>query len=53
MKASVGRSIDPVTIGAALIGIAAVLWLAPLMGDQLIFFGDREQTRQAAASRRR
>jgi hypothetical protein len=51
MKAFGGRSTDPVTLGAAIIGIAAVLLLAPLMGDQLVFFGDQEQTRQAAASR--
>jgi hypothetical protein len=51
MEASRGRSADLVTLGAAVTGIAAVLWLAPLMGDQLVFFGDQEQTRQAAASR--
>ena len=46
-----GRSIDPVTLGAAILGIVAVVWLAPLMNDQLVFFGDQEQNRQAAASR--
>ena len=51
MKAFRGRAVDPVTLGAAGIGVVAVLWLAPLMGDQLVFFGDQEQTRQAAASR--
>ena len=51
MKASGGRPIDPLTLGAAVIGIIAIVWLAPLMGDQLVFFGDREQTRQAETSR--
>ena len=51
MKAFGGRPIDPVTLGAAVIGIAAVLWLGPLMANQLVFFGDQDQTRQAAASR--
>jgi hypothetical protein len=51
MLTSRGRTADAVTLGSAVIGIAAVLWLAPLMGDQLVFFGDREQTRQAEASR--
>jgi hypothetical protein len=51
MEAIRGRPVDPVTLGAAVTGIVAVLWLAPLMGDQLVFFADQEQTRQAAASR--
>jgi len=51
MKAVGGRSIDPVTLGAALVGIVAVVWLAPLKSDQLVLFADQEQTRQAAASR--
>ena len=51
MEAFRGRVADPVTLGAAVIGIASVIWLAPLMGDQLVFFGDQEQTRQAADSR--
>ena len=51
MKAFGRRPIDPLTLGAAVIGIVAVVWLAPLMGDQLVFFGDREQTGQAEASR--
>ena len=42
---------DPLAIVASAIGIAGLTWLAPLMFDQLVFFGDREQTRQAAASR--
>ncbi len=32
-------------------GIAGVGWLAPLMFDQLVLFGDQEQTAAAAASR--
>ena len=51
MDAFRGRTLDPVTVGASVIGIVAVVWLAPLMSDQLVFFGDREQTRQAEASR--
>src|SRR5688500_18662345 len=51
MEAFRGRTLDPLIIGAAIIGIVGVVWLAPLMSDQLVFFGDREQTRQAAASR--
>ncbi len=51
MEAFRGRTLDPVIIGAAVIGIVGVVWLAPLMSDQLVFFGDREQTRQAEASR--
>jgi hypothetical protein len=45
------RTPDPLIIGAAIIGIVGVVWLAPLMSDQLVFFGDQEQDRQAAASR--
>ena len=51
MEAFRGRALDPLIIGAAIIGIVGVVWLAPLMSDQLVFFGDQEQTRQAAASR--
>jgi hypothetical protein len=51
MDAFRGRALDPLIIGAAAIGIVAVVWLAPLMSDQLVLFGDQEQTRQAAASR--
>lgn len=51
MDASRGRTLDPLIIGAAAIGIVAVVWLAPLMSDQLVLFGDDDQTRQAAASR--
>ena len=51
MEAFRGRTLDPLIIGAAIIGIVAVVWLAPLMSDQLVFFGDREQARQAEASR--
>ena len=32
-------------------GAVGLVWLAPLMLDQLVFFGDQEQTRQAEASR--
>ena len=35
----------------ALAGGIGVIWLAPLMFDQLVFFADQEQTRVAAASR--
>lgn len=38
-------------VAAATVGIGAVIWLAPLMAEQIIFFGDREQTRVAEASR--
>lgn len=51
MEAFRRRVADPLTLGVAVIGIVAVVWLAPLMSDQLVFFGDREQTRQAEASR--
>jgi hypothetical protein len=51
MEAFRGRTLDPLIVGAAIIGIVGVVWLAPLMSDQLVFFGDREQTRQADASR--
>ena len=50
MDAFRGRTLDPLIIGGAIIGIVGVVWLAPLMSDQLVFFGDQEQTRQAAAS---
>jgi len=33
------------------VGFAGVIWLAPLMFDQLVFFGDQEQNRQAAVAR--
>jgi len=36
---------------ACAIGAVGLIWLAPLMFDQLVFFGDQEQTRQAEASR--
>ena len=51
MKAFLGRPVDLVMLGAAIAGVVAVIWLGPLMGDQLVFFGDQEQTRQATASR--
>jgi hypothetical protein len=35
----------------AVVGVAGVAWLAPLMFDQLTFFGDREQVAAAAAAR--
>jgi len=31
--------------------VAALIWLAPLMFDQLVFFADQDQTLQARASR--
>ena len=35
----------------AVVGVAGVAWLAPLMFEQLTFFGDREQEAAAAAAR--
>ena len=43
--------LDPLAITLSAIGIAGLAWLAPLMFDQLVFFGDQEQTALAAASR--
>lgn len=43
--------LDPLAIALSAIGIAGLAWLAPLMFDQLVFFGDQEQTAQAAAAR--
>jgi hypothetical protein len=43
--------LDPLAIVISVMGIAGLVWLGPLMFDQLVFFADREQTRQAAASR--
>jgi hypothetical protein len=43
--------VDLVIAAASVIGVAGVIWLAPLMMDQLVFFADREQTRQAAVAR--
>ena len=40
----------PIAVGSIL-GAVGLIWLAPLMFDQLVFFGDQDQTRQAAASR--
>jgi len=46
-----GRRLDPVVAAASVLGLGGIIWLAPLMFDQLVFFGDQEQTRQAAAAR--
>ena len=43
--------LDPLAITLSATGIAGLAWLTPLMFDQLVFFADQEQTRQAAASR--
>jgi len=45
------QPIDPVATVASVLGFAGVIWLAPLMVDQLVFFGDQEQNRQAAVAR--
>ncbi|MGH2385503.1 MAG: hypothetical protein ACRDGB_10720 [Candidatus Limnocylindria bacterium] len=42
---------DLVAAVASVLGFAGVSWLAPLMFDQVVFFGDQEQNRQAAAAR--
>ena len=51
MIGSRGVRFDLVTVLLALAGGIGVIWLAPLMVDQLVLFGDQEQTRIAAASR--
>ena len=38
-------------MAAAVAGVAAIVYLGPLMFDQLVFFSDQEQTRNAAAAR--
>jgi hypothetical protein len=43
--------IDLVAVAAAVLGGAALVWMAPLMVDQFVLFADREQSRQAAESR--
>lgn len=40
-----------VTWLGALLVVAGLAWLAPLMLDQLVLFGDRDQVARAAASR--
>ena len=52
MQRSAGRRFDPVLVGAAALGVAGVLWLGPLVFDQLVFFGDQDQTVRAQDSRR-
>ena len=51
MRGSVRPHLDPVAVMASVLGLAGVFWLAPLMFDQLVFFGDQEQSRQAAHAR--
>lgn len=51
MQRSSGRRFDPFLTAASALGVAGLLWLGPLMFDQLVFFGDQDQTLQAAASR--
>jgi hypothetical protein len=51
MHRSSGRRFDPFLTAAAALGVAGVLWLGPLMFDQLVFFGDQDQTLRARASR--
>ncbi len=46
-----GGRADPIVIVASVLGLVGVIWLAPLMFDQLVFFGDQEQNRQAAVAR--
>jgi hypothetical protein len=43
--------IDFMAVSAAVLGGVALIWMAPLMVDQFVLFGDREQSRQAADSR--
>lgn len=45
------RRIDILTPVAAVAVVVAVFWLGPLMLDQLVLFGDRQQTESAAAAR--
>ena len=52
MRRFTGRKLDVVLGVAFALGIVGLVWLAPLMLDQLVFFSDQEQTRQAAAARR-
>jgi hypothetical protein len=51
VERSDGRPLDPIIAAAGAIGLVGLIWLAPLMFDQLVFFADRDQTRQAEASR--
>ena len=41
----------PLVVLAALLGGAALVWIAPLMLDQFVLFADRDQSARAAASR--
>ncbi|HEX7195478.1 MAG TPA: hypothetical protein VF364_01445 [Candidatus Limnocylindria bacterium] len=43
---------DWLVVAACAIGVVGLVWLAPLMFDQLVFFADRDQTQQAEDSRR-
>jgi hypothetical protein len=45
------QQLDAAIAIASILGAVGLIWLAPLMFDQLVFFGDQDQTRQAAASR--
>ncbi|HSK92991.1 MAG TPA: hypothetical protein VLA76_02905 [Candidatus Angelobacter sp.] len=40
-----------IAAAGAIVGIGGVAWLAPLMLDQFVLFGDQEQTSVAQASR--
>jgi hypothetical protein len=51
MQSASGRRFDPFLLAAAALGVAGVLWLGPLMFDQLVFFADQDQTLRARASR--
>lgn len=46
-----GHRLDALAMMAAVIGIAAIVYLGPLMLDQLVLFSDQEQTRDAAVAR--
>lgn len=45
------RAFDPVAVAGSAVGLAGLIWLGPLMLDQLVFFADQDQTRQAEAAR--
>lgn len=45
------RAFDPVAMAGSVVGLVGLIWLGPLMFDQLVFFADQEQTRQAEAAR--
>ena len=42
---------DPLTLAGLAMAAAGIVWLAPLILDQLVFFGDRVQAADAAAAR--